>query len=108
LYLCVFTGADEVAGVDAGAYSDFGEFRDAVHTLEKDGWGSRYPTLMNHPDGDGEWPFDEVRSLKRELSDLVGHPALQRFVDSENRPLAVAILALCDDAIRTRQPILFQ
>lgn len=30
LYLCVIDGENELEGVEAGSYGDFGQFRDAV------------------------------------------------------------------------------
>lgn len=108
LYLCVFCGDTEMAGIDVGGYSDFGEFREAVHLIEGGDWGSRYPTLMTHADADGEWPLNQLRALRRELTDLATHDSLDSFRDVEDRPLAAALLALCDDALRERQPIEFQ
>lgn len=108
LYLCVFAATGEVAGVDAGAYSDFAEFRNAAHASEGGPWGSRFPLLMNHPDADGEWSLSEVPALRRELQQLAKVTDLDRFRDTEDNPLTAALLALCETAIREQQPILFQ
>jgi hypothetical protein len=72
LYLCVFAGDDgdeELDGVEAGGYDDFGELRDLIASrLEYGAWGSRFPVLMNHPDSQGEWAPAEASQLQRELT----------------------------------------
>ena len=68
LYLCVFDDETEVAGVDVGAYADFGEFREAILQLEAGRWGTRFPTLMNHPDADGQWDVQDLAALRAELA----------------------------------------
>ena len=71
LYLCVFAGTeadDEIDGIEVGSYEDFGRLRDVVaQRLEPDGWGSRFPVLMGHPDSDGQWTPDESMALEAEL-----------------------------------------
>ncbi len=109
LYLAVFDGGQDVAGVDVGGYADFGAFREAVRAHAEDGrWASRFPTLMNHPDADGEWAVERLGELRSELRKLSKNRRLDAFKDSEGRPLAVALLALTERALQLRQPILFQ
>ena len=108
LYLCVFDGENEVAGVDAGGYSDFGDFREAVLQLEGGQWGSRFPSLMNQPDDNGHWGVRELPALRAELQTLANESVLDRFRDSEDHALAAALLALCDRAMSIQRPILFQ
>jgi len=68
LYLAVFDDGDELDGVEIGAYSDFGAFRNAVvNDLEGGLAGSRYPTLTLHSDCDGQWTPNEAAVLEREL-----------------------------------------
>jgi hypothetical protein len=71
LYLCVFDrdGDDEeLEGVDVGSYQDFGRLRSTVaQCLEPDGWGTRFPVLMSHPDSDGQWSPQEAATLEREM-----------------------------------------
>lgn len=119
---------EEIAGFDVGHYSDFGCFRDAVaRHLDV----SRYPTLMEHSDCDGEWSPAEIPSLERELQDIGAgfqklppeepegafeHTAEYRagatslyycfhHVDGEN--LFAALLALCAIAREHQRPITF-
>jgi hypothetical protein len=54
LYLCVFQGDEELDGVDVGSYGDFNHFRSVVAGLEDGPPGSKYPTLILHPDSDGD------------------------------------------------------
>ena len=69
LYLAVFDGDDEVAGVEVGSYEDFGVLRDYVaNVLEGGQAGSRFQTLMIHSDCDGEWSTYECRELLAELA----------------------------------------
>jgi len=68
LYLAVFDDGDELDGVEIGAYSHFGAFRDAVvNSLEGGMAGSRYPTLILHSDCDGQWTPNEAAVLEKEL-----------------------------------------
>jgi len=86
LYLVVFGDDhddDEIEGVQVGGYDDFGEFREIVSTrLEPDGWGTRFPVLMNHVDSEGEWTPSEAAALEQELliigDELSRLPALPR------------------------------
>jgi hypothetical protein len=68
LNLVIFDGEDEIESVDVGAYSDFGNFRDAVtQNLEGGTAGARFPTLMLHSDCDGNWTPGEAAVLEKEL-----------------------------------------
>jgi hypothetical protein len=108
LYLCLLDGETEIAGVDAGAYADFGEFREEVLQLEGGRRGNRFPTLMNHPDADGQWEVHDLPALRGELGTLADESVLDRFRDGEGHPLAAALLALCNRALTIQRPILFQ
>lgn len=109
LYLCVFDRENELGAVEVGSYDDFGAFRNAIASQAEGGtWGSRFPTLMNHPDADGEWARSALPALRRELEVLAEVPALAHYTDIDGVPLAHALLALCDTAIASRRPILFQ
>jgi hypothetical protein len=68
LYLAVFHDAEELDGVEVGAYSDFSAFRNAVvKNLEHGVAGSRLPTLVLHSDCDGQWTPSEAAALQKEL-----------------------------------------
>lgn len=136
LYLCVFDDDTELEGVEVGSYDDFDFFRQTVtKQLEAaSGYGSRFPTLLNHPDSDGEWTLDQCKSLRWELEtiatsfqnlpsvpfhsewqnkvgNLVGlKPAslFESFIDVDGEPLIERLIGLCDIAISRSQPILFQ
>jgi hypothetical protein len=138
LYLAVFAGDDEdeeLDGVEVGGYDDFHAFRSAVQAhLEPSGWGSRFPTLMNHPDAAGVWtPADAVR-LERELVEIrdafVGLPASsasdgwqqgvaasrglrpaslhESFYDIDGEPLLDRLIGLARLSQDRSQPIWFQ
>ena len=67
LYLCIFDEEEELDGVDVGAYSDFGYFRNTiVRELERGKAGSRFPMLILHPDCDGEWTIADCVKLESE------------------------------------------
>lgn len=108
LYLCIFDGPDEIAGLDVGSYDDFGRFRDAVHVLEAGDWGSRFPTLLNHADADGRWTPVDLPKLSRELQRLRSEPSLLGLRVSDGRPVADALAELCDTARAAGLPIEFQ
>jgi len=114
LYLCVFandTDDDEVAAVEVGTYEEFGEFREAVcRRAEAGRWGSRYPTLMNHPDSDGEWTPAEALLLTEELRDLLArrHSMLTGYTDADGLPLIEGLLAVAEAAVESDRPISFQ
>lgn len=74
LTLCVFSSdpgegdeLEEIAECSVGHYSDFGYFRD---TIARHLGSSRFPTLMEHSDCEGEWSLDEIPTLERELLDI--------------------------------------
>jgi hypothetical protein len=135
LYLCVFEKDSEVDGVDVGRYSDFAEFRHAVHEqLEKGSVGSRFPVLLLHSDCDGMWSPQECTRLKAELETIrqaftalpgVELPSGWRkdvakllgikpsnlhecFFDVDGEPLVDRLIDLCQVAIEVGSPILFQ
>jgi hypothetical protein len=58
---------EEIAECDVGHYSDFGCFRD---TIARHLDATRYPTLMEHSDCDGQWSLAEIPSLERELREI--------------------------------------
>ena len=58
---------EEIAECDVGHYSDFGCFRD---TIARHLDASRFPTLMEHSDCDGEWSLAEIPILERELLEI--------------------------------------
>ncbi|MFZ5832453.1 MAG: Imm70 family immunity protein [Planctomycetota bacterium] len=119
---------DEIAECDVGHYSDFGCFRD---TIARHLDASRFPTLMNHSDCDGEWMLAEIPVLEQELreigcafkklppeepqgafehtlEDRMGAKSLYdcfHNVNGEN--LFEALLELCTVAREQRRPITF-
>jgi hypothetical protein len=133
LYLCVFAGGREVAGVEVGSYADFNACRDAIARVCEGGSpGSRFPTLMLHSDCAGEWPAAACGRLRDELATIaaemkasppVGRPgagsqdapappgpshADECFVDVDGEILLQRLQELVAIALAERQPILFQ
>jgi hypothetical protein len=138
LYLCVFDrdGDDEeLEGVDVGSYQDFGRLRSTVaQSLEPDGWGTRFPVLMSHPDSDGQWSPQEAVALEGELHTIAAElsrlppqpvppgwqaevagefglePASLRdcFFDVDGEPLLDRLVELARTAVEAGAPILFQ
>ena len=134
LYLCVFDANKELEGVEVGAYSDFEFFRRTVTELLEEWAGCKYPKLILHADSNGEWSPSECETLKRELEDISNQfrqlPAVQfraewqqqvgkslglkpvclldSFIDVDGEPLLERLQQLCDVAIQSNQPILFQ
>jgi hypothetical protein len=134
LYLCIFDGHCELEGVEVGLYDDFGRFRDYIaRKLEGGQAGARFPTLMLHDDGDGEWSVEDCSKLKSELaamsSELKQMPpheltpwqaelrnslgltprnAYESFFDVDGKPLLGRLCALVDLAVQRSLPILFQ
>ncbi len=111
LYLCVFDGEEELAGLEVGPYARFNALREWVaRELEGGAPGSRFPTLVKHSDCDGEWSPEECARLRRELDQIAaesaGRPGAAE--DAEGRPLLDGLRALADEALRRRRPILFQ
>src|SRR5687768_5590376 len=123
-------GADpeELGECEVGHYCDFGCFRDTIAAkLNSD----RYPTPMQHSDGDGEWTLAEIPRLERGLSEIgerlrhmphedassaVGPTAEYRsrerspydfFHDVNVENLCASMLALCALARGHGRPITF-
>ncbi len=68
LYLTIFSGDEEIDGLEVGSYADFDAFRSAVVSEVEGGKaGSRCPTLVLHPDCDGEWSPEEAAKLQEEI-----------------------------------------
>lgn len=132
LYLCILDDDEnDVAGFEVGHYSDFGAFRNAI-AKHISAATSRFPTLMQQSDCDGEWTLDQIPGLKRELAEIGAafrslppeepvnafeHVAHCREgaeslydcfhnVDEEN--LIEALDQLCDTAIELQKPVSFQ
>lgn len=135
LYLCVFDGDRELEGVEVGAYSDFELFRVNITRLLEEGHaGTKFPILILHADSDGVWTPAECRALKQELTDIseglkrfpaVPYPSewqrqvgkslglkplslYDSFIDVDGEPLMERLSRLCDVAIKSEQPIVFQ
>ena len=83
LYLAIFTGETELAGVEVGSYAEFGAFRQAIaDELEGGAAGSRFPTFMLHSDCDGAWSVDACALLRDELLTIAAE-----FRERPARPL---------------------
>lgn len=136
LVLCVYRDreiGDDIGGFQVG-YGEFGAWRDFICTrLEHGQWGSRFPTLMNHSDCDGEWPAGDCAVLRQELQTirgemeqlpvvpfhsewqqqvaeelgLVPRSALDCFINVDGENLVDAILRLADLATSLRTSICF-
>lgn len=134
LYLCVFRGDDELAGIDVGSYEDFERFREAARKLDRRVF-RRFGTLRANVKPNTSWSRKEARRLAAELevlgAALRGLPpqpfhagswqqevAKERglapaslydcFFDVDGEPLVDRLLALCRVAVEAREPILFQ
>jgi hypothetical protein len=126
---------DEVDGFQVGHYSDFGALRDYIcRELEAGTWGSRFPTLMNHSDCDGEWSVADCEPLTAELAQiatemkarsvvpfpsewqqniatsigLAPQNAFESFLDVDGEPVIERVRKLVDTARERGLPILFQ
>jgi hypothetical protein len=135
LYLCVFSGSDEKAGLEVGTYADFNALRRFVAVVLEGGLaGSRFPTLATHSDCDGEWTLSACGVLLKELSTIIvemkGLPplefpgewqesvarsrglrprdAFESFIDVDGEFLLQRLLGLAEVALECGQPILFQ
>lgn len=135
LYLCVFDDDRELEGVEVGSYSDFDFFRSSITELLEEGRaGEKYPTLILHQDSDGEWTPTECEALNMELAriseGLRQLPAVEfraewqkqvarslglkptclydSFIDIDGEPLLERLQQLCNVAINSNRPILFQ
>jgi len=135
LYLCIFDGDEEVDGVEVGPYGDFNTLRECiVRELEGGNAGSKFPTLILHPDSDGQWSPSEARELESELVSI-GDEFLRRppipissdwqketvktfglrintlydcFFDIDGEPLLERLINLAKLSQRRNLPILFQ
>jgi hypothetical protein len=108
LYLAVFDGDDELAGLIAGSYSDFGIFREAARrtATEKN---TDLTTLLDHSDCDGEWGVQELPALCNELSALIAAGGAACDIrTSEGLLLVEELLQLARFAREQRLPIKFQ
>jgi hypothetical protein len=135
LYLCIFQGDREIAGVEVGGYDDFAALRRYIAAeLEGGVPGSRFPVLMTHSDCDGEWPVESCGQLRQELGaiikEMAGRPPLrfpslwqenaagdagvkpasaqESFVDADGEILIARLEKLAEAAISSGRPILFQ
>lgn len=137
LYLCIYDEDDEeLDGVEIGSYADFGVFRDAVARLEpsKEAALKRFPLLLGHSDCDGEWEWEEIPDLERELArvksafdrlppiavegnwqrqvanelKLDPRSLAESFFDVDGEPLLERLLGLCKIARAAGRPITFQ
>ena len=119
---------DEVAECNVGHYSDFSCFRDTIVAKLN---ASRYPTLMQHSDCDGEWTAAELPTLEDELTEIASefkrlppeepreafeHTAAERvgasslydcFHDVDGENLFESLLSLCGAAKEHGRPITF-
>jgi hypothetical protein len=138
LYLCVFEDDDtdnELDGVEVGGYDDFDYFRETVlNHLEDGDWGSRFPTLMNHPDSDGYWTVEECHNLRSEIQVIIDEfrrmpyepfpdgwqvgvadslglqptSLADTFIDIDGEPMLERLQRLVDTAANADQRIWFQ
>lgn len=134
LYLCVFDDGTELDGIDVGSYADFGVLRDSVSQLLENGrTGSRFPVFGLHSDCDGEWSAADCEKLRSEL-DTISHELAQFppveltswqkdvadslgikpatlaecYMNVDGEPLLTRLRSLCDRALESGNPILFQ
>jgi len=119
---------EELGECDVGHYSDFGCFRDTIAARLD---ATKFPTLMQHSDCDGEWTLGEIPALERELREIgdrfkqlppeepkgaFEHTAEYRtgarslydcFHDVNGDNLFESLLALCSVAKEHQRPITF-
>jgi len=135
LYLCVFAGHQEMAGLDVGSYADFNALRRTIaETLEGGAAGGRFPVLMGHSDCEGEWSAEACLKLRDELATIItemkaGPPlpfsgdwqrsvadaralkpgsAFESFIDVDGEFVLQRLLGLVEAALGEGLPILFQ
>jgi hypothetical protein len=135
LYLCVFAGNHEVAGLEVGAYADFNALRQTIAgALEAGSPGARFPHLMLHSDCEGEWAVEACAQLREELAtiaaELAAIPPLpfpgdwqpsvadaralipgnagESFIDVDGEFLLPRLQGLVEAALTQGHPILFQ
>jgi hypothetical protein len=135
LYLCIFSGTEEIAGADLGAYSDYNACRNyVIHHLEDGRAGSRFPIFTLHSDCSGEWTCNDCARLRDELltiaAELYRRPpepweagwqrdlaeragwaprsAVESFIDVDGEPIFTQLLRLATIAVERKQSLLFQ
>ena len=135
LYLGVFSGETELAGLEVGSYADYNSLREAVAAeLEGGTAGSRFPTFMLHSDCDGAWSIEacarlqgEIGTIAAEMRDRPARPfpsgeqrraaaerglaprnGFESFVDVDGEFLLARLQGLVAVALRQKHPVLFQ
>ncbi len=135
LYLGVFAGETELAGLEAGSYADYNALRAAIAAeLEGGAAGSRFPVFMLHSDCDGAWSVDactrlqgEIGAIAAEMRDRPARPfpseeqrkaaearglaprnGFESFVDVDGEFLLERLQGLVAVALQQNQPVLFQ
>lgn len=135
IYLCVFDGDEELEGVEAGSYEDFGALLDLVaKRLEHGAAGSRFPALRFKEGSDEIWSPVAARALamelqtierelselpaealssgwKREVAKLIGlqpRNLAECYFDIDGEPLLPRLADLCRVAADRNLPILSQ
>jgi hypothetical protein len=135
LYLCVFAGDREVAGLEVGSYADFNALRQTIAgVLEGGSAGTRFPHLMLHSDCEGEWAVDACAQLREELATIAAELAVlpplpfpgdwqksvadaralkpgnasESFIDVDGEGVLRRLHGLAEAALAHGQPILFQ
>ena len=135
LYLCIFAGETELAGLEVGAYAEFNALRQAIAAeLEGGAAGSRFPIFMLHSDCDGAWSVadcsrlqGEVGAIAAELRERPARPlpsagqrevaegrglqpanGFESFLDVDGEFLLQRLQGLVALALQQGRPILFQ
>ena len=135
LYLSVFAGETELAGLEVGSYAEFNALRQAIAAeLEGGVQGSRFPVFMLHSDCDGAWSVGacavlqgEVGAIAAELRERPARPfpseaqrevaegrgvkaanAFESFLDVDGEFLLERLQGLVAVALQQGRPILFQ
>ncbi len=135
LYWCLLADGRELDGIDAGSYADFGRLRRVIgEQLEGGVPGSRFPTLMQHSDCDGEWSPAACGQLEAELAAIIAElkrrpplpsgwdrpagpadpagpepaNAFECFLDADGQYLLERLRFLAALARHLGQPVLFQ
>lgn len=134
LYLCVFRGEEELAGVEVGSYEDFEAFRGEARAADGRIF-RRFGTLRLAVSPTSAWSPRDAARLAKELTVLAGElrakpprpfaegswqaelarerglaPATRYdcYFDVDGEPLVDRLLALCRLSVAEREPILFQ
>jgi Immunity protein 70 len=135
LYLGVFAGEHELAGLEVGSYADFNALRQTIaRVLEGGSADTRFPSLMLHSDCEGEWAVSACAQLREELATIVAELAAlpplpfpgnwqesvaracgrkpgnasESFIDVDGEFLLPRLQGLVEAALTQGQPILFQ